>query len=135
MDKMNKKVNDDKMKQSKFCEALKKQFLQNESIRNVRSEIRKQIFQSVRGSDVQFPNDDDLIDSNHSPIVMMNHLIMDYFKWMCYRYSTDTFNIESGTHKKVETKKLKKNFKNSEKFNDSMPLLLEIMMSSMRHAE
>ncbi|KAL7032202.1 hypothetical protein ACKWTF_007255 [Chironomus riparius] len=119
----------------KVFKAVKKELLKNNVFRSVEGDIRKNILDVVRGDECKDPMDKEIITGPCSPTDMLNLLILDYFKWMSFKYSSDMFVTESGTKLKMSRKKMRTKFKNSQGFSKNMPLLLELMTSSMKESK
>jgi hypothetical protein len=115
----------------KIFEAIKKELVKTDVLRNLRAEMRKSILDVVRGDECKEPMEEDTTLKPFSPTDLLNQLILDYFEWMNLKYSSDMLTVESGTKMKTSRKKLRRMFKNSDGFSKRMPVLLELMTTTM----
>lgn len=135
-ERMSKKSTDkEKNFEEKIIENIKKQLAESEVMNKIKADLRKNVLNIIRGKDIEKPLSGEASTSIDSPVVLMNHLILDYFTWMCYEYSSDMLKVECGIKNKIDRKKLKSKFKKLETSNDKTPILLEIMLNSLKKSD
>lgn len=124
---MKKNIGKKEIVEKKVSKAVRKELVNNHAIRGFKGDIRKNILDVVRGDECNDPIEESEGIDPYSPTDILNQLILDYFKWMNFKYSTEMFAIESGTKTMLSRKKIRAKFKNSDGFSKNMPLLLELM--------
>lgn len=129
---MKKQIGKKQIVEKKVSNAVRKELVNNRTIRSVKGDIRKNILDVVRGDECNDPIEESEGIDPCSPTDILNQLILDYLKWMNFKYSTEMFAIESATKSILSRKKIRDKFKNSEGFSRNMPLLLELMSSTMK---
>jgi hypothetical protein len=128
---MKKNIGNRESIEKKVLKAVRKELDKSNMLRNVTVDVRKNVIDVVRGDESKDPIDEELPMIPSSPTDMLNQLILDYFKWMNFKYSTEMFAVESGTKFKLKRKILRTKFKNSDGFSKKMPLLLELLTKAM----
>lgn len=120
--------------QETIKESIKEFLEENGDLDEMKCKLRQKIFKFVRadgdGDNIGQPQ-----ENKNSSIQLLNSLIKDYFQWCCHLYTLDMFKTETGDRSEDQPResleeKLKK--LGSGDFDKELPLLLQIVMDSMK---
>lgn len=117
--------------EQQLVEVIRKELGKRDILKKIRAEMRVEVLEVVRIGDKSTLNQAPSEDIN-SPTCLFNQLIMEYFDWMNFHYSTSMLSSESGIKKRGNRKTLEDKFKSSNGFDKELPLLFDMMMRFMK---
>lgn len=117
--------------EQKLIDMIRKELDKRDILKKMKAEMRAEVLQFVRFGE-KSPLNEAPSEDLKSPTCLMNQLIMEYFDWMNFHYSSGMLSSESGITKRPNRKTLEEKFKLQNGFDKELPLLLNMMMRFMK---
>lgn len=118
--------------EQKLMNAIQQELEKRDILKRMKAEMCAEVLEIVRYGDKSKINEAPSEDSN-SPTYLLNQLIMEYFDWMNFHYSSGMLSSESGITKRMNRKTLEEQFKYQKDFDEEVPLILSMMMRFMKN--
>ena len=117
--------------EQKLINAIKKELEKREILKRMKTEMRAEVLEAVRFGDKSPMNESPDKDLN-SPTYLMNQLILEYFEWMNFHYSSGMLLTESGIVEKESRKMIEEKFKSQVEYDKEMPLIFDMMLRFLK---
>jgi hypothetical protein len=117
--------------EQKLVDVIKKELDKRDILKKMKAEMRAEVLQVVRFGD-KSPINEAPSEDLKSPTCLINQLIMEYFDWMNFHYSSGMLSSESGITKRPNRKTLEEKLKSKNGFDKELPLLFDMMMRFMK---
>ena len=103
----------------------------NKELSKTRCEMRLKVLEVIRGGE-KLPMNDQKSD-RQATTQFMNNLILEYMQWHGYQYTIEMFSTETGC-KPLARDYLESKMNANEQSDKDLPLLLELVMKTMKNS-
>lgn len=117
-----------------LLDTVREKLTESGKLNKIKCELRAMVINMIRDDD-KTPMNSPALQNIESPTQLLNQLILEYLKWIGFRYTIDMFVTESGcAHRKALTREhLESMFLKPSvaAFDKDIPLLLELLVKSL----
>lgn len=106
---------------------IRSELEKKEVLKKIKAKMRAEVVEIVRFGDMSVLNEAPSTRLT-SPSCMLNHLILEYFEWMNFHYTSEMLSSESGLKKRANREALEQLLNSRNGFDKDLPILFDILM-------